>query len=187
MTDRYESKTGLLVLLACVAMLGCGSSGGDLPAVSGNDLSGDWVRVGEPDCRGEIPLQYLPLDQEFMHSEWLRVEQHDDALTIYVDGMRLLDNGQGVLQDGGVIMFEYDYGIVVDYVPGSVPPEAYRYDQITVRREAHLDDAMHIVFEDMYTSGGGSELFCIHLFEESTNLSNDASTRVSASSSFWLG
>ncbi|MCY4515183.1 MAG: hypothetical protein OXC69_08650 [Candidatus Tectomicrobia bacterium] len=133
--------------------------------MSDHDLSGDWVRVGEPDCHGTIPLEYLPLDQEIIRAEWIRIEQRDDnTLTFHIDGISLLGNGEGVLQDDGVIRFEYDYGIVVDYIPELTPPEALYYDEVYVNREAYLDDAMQVVFEDTYSSRD-RDLFCTHVFE----------------------
>ena len=110
-------------------------------------------------------MEFLPLDQEFLKASWLRVEQNGDNLAFLINGEHQLPNGIGVLEDNGAITFEVDYGAVVDYVAGAVPPDAFLYSSATVNRQAYLDDAMRIVFEDLYEANG-HDLSCRHVFEQ---------------------
>lgn len=51
-----------------------------------DDLTGEWVRVGYPDCEGTIPLQELPVERRFIYATEMTVEQDQDDIRLIVDG-----------------------------------------------------------------------------------------------------
>ena len=153
-------KAGLLVVLSCVAILGCGSSDDGLETMAEHDLRGDWLRAGSPECEGPVELRHLPIDQRFINTDRLEVEQDGDWV-IFVD---FGDGFNGTL-DGDNILPELAYGVIhdADYDPN------FPYDEVWVHRRIYVDDAMQIVFEDVYELSGfgsrGHELSCRHVFE----------------------
>ena len=154
----------LTILALAAFMAACGGPGEDMAMNTWEDveLEGAWRRAGERDCHGELPLEYLPLDQEFIHTDDLRIEEHDGNIAFIVgDGVLFY----GVLDTNtGEFIFAEQYGIVVDYIPEMVPPEQLYYYEAMVYREAYLYDAETLVFEDTYTSRG-EELSCRHVFQ----------------------
>ena len=120
-----------------------------------NDLSGDWVRVGYPDCEGTLPLQELPVERNFIYNNRLTVEQNGDDLTFSIEGRQVM---AGRL-DGTDIIPDACYGIAID----AVPP--LRYAEISVCRVGYaLDDGARLEFRDDYESYG-DYLVCRHEFE----------------------
>ena len=90
----------LLVGLPLAVMLGCEGSRRNS---AGDELSGDWVRVGYPECEGTLPFQELPVERDLIFSSRLTVEQRLDNLTFCVDGLRIVEgrlNGTDILLDG---------------------------------------------------------------------------------------
>ena len=143
-------KFPLLVLLLMSALLGCDDMGGDSMVDS---LTGDWVRVGYPDCEGTLPLQDLPVEQAFIYTDRLNVDEDDGHLTFSIDGRRVTE---GTLH-GSDILF-VSYGIAID----AVPP--LRYAEVSVHRQgAVLDDGATLEFRDRYESYGDF-LTCRHEF-----------------------
>ena len=159
------SRAGLrpvLLGLLLAALLGCDDTGGgvanhglrqDSPAA--DDLSGDWTRVGYPDCEGTLPLQELPVQQYFIYNNQLSVEQYLEDLTFSIDGRQAM--GGRLL--GANILLDVSYRIAID----AVPP--LRYAEISVHRSGHvLDDGSRLEFRDRYESYG-DYLTCRHEFE----------------------
>ena len=165
-------KYGLTTMLPFViaAMLGCGSDDASVPT-DGNDLSGDWFRVGKADCHGSMVIDRMLFDQDFIQAEWLRVEQRDNSIWFYVEGGDMISSGEGYLEDGGVIELG-GIGVEVSY-GADVDEGGLYYHSASVQRRARLDDAMRIVFQDWYEARllfpdrhGSYEhaLFCAHAF-----------------------
>lgn len=129
----------------------------DPPAVdpSVDDLSGDWIRLGYPDCEGTLPLQELPVEQDFIYNNLLTVEQDGDDLRFHIGSRRI----SGARLDGTTILFEFAYSASID----AHPP--LRYAEITVSRQGQtLDDGSRLMFQDLYESYG-DYLVCDHVFE----------------------
>ena len=119
-----------------------------------SDLSGDWVRLGYPDCEGTLPLQELPVEQYFIYNNLLTVEQNGDDLRFEI-GSRGLGGARLV---GTAILFEFAYSASID----ADPP--LRYAEITVSRQGQtLDDGSRLMFQDLYESYG-DYLVCEHVF-----------------------
>ena len=145
-----------LLLMAVLAALqaGCGedeSEGG----VASTGLSGEWVRVGFPDCVGDIPLQELPVEHHFIYTTSLTIEQVDGALRFHA-----LDRYVwAAYRSGDDLMPEYGTGWAID----TEPP--LRFAEGTSTRVGYvLDGGNRLEFEDLYESYG-YRLTCRHSFE----------------------
>ena len=111
-----------------------------------------------PDCEGTIPLQELPIERDFIQSNWLTIEHDaDDRLIFKIDGRFLIE---GRLDRHDIILGEgAAYGIAID----ADPP--LRYAEISVQREAFLlDDGDVLVIRDEFLSYG-DDLTCRHEWE----------------------
>lgn len=159
----WAGVLGLVLLaLALTALPGCDDGGNGLPGddlpvddPQAGDLSGDWVRLGYPDCEGTLPLQELPVEQEFIYNNLLTVEQDGDDLRFHIGSRRI----SGARLDGTAILFEFAYSASID----AHPP--LRYAEITVSRQGQtLDDGSRLMFQDLYESYGDF-LVCEHVFE----------------------
>ena len=179
--SRVRESAGVLgwvlLALALAALPGCDDEGNSLPGEDltvgdapvdtspeevppagdppANDLSGDWVRLGYPDCEGTLPLQELPVERHFIYNNLLTVQQNADDLMLsiggrWVGGARLI---------GTLIFFESAYSVAID----ADPP--LRYAEISVSRQGQtLDDGSRLMFQDHYESYGDF-LVCEHVFE----------------------
>ena len=163
----------ILLALLSLAILGCGSDDSFVPP-GDLDLTGDWFRVVEPDCHGSFSLEHSPLrrEQEFIDAEWLRIEQHDNTISLSVEG-EFGFGGIEIVKNDGIITFGSDFGVDVSY-PADLDEDGLYYTQANVYRRGHLDDRMRLVFQDRYEAKllfpdrhGADEhdLFCTHVFE----------------------
>ena len=146
-----------LLILVLTVLSGCGEEGNGLDGEDpdGNGLSGDWVRVGYPDCEGTLPLQELPVEHRFIYNNRLTVEQNGDRLTFSIEGRSVMS----ATLHGTDILTGTCYSAAID----ADPP--LRYSQITVCRAGYvLDDGARLEFRDDYESRGDF-LVCRHEFE----------------------
>ena len=167
----------VLLALALAALPGCDDEGNGLPGddLAGDDLpadelpanelpvddppagdlSGDWVRLGYPECEGTLPLQELPVERHFIFNNLLTVEQNGDDLTLRIGG-RWVGSPRLI---GTLIHFESAYSVAID----AYPP--LRYAEISASRQGQtLDDGSRLMFQDYYESYGDF-LVCEHVFE----------------------
>ena len=138
-----------LALLLLFVLVGCDDA--DDLDVDVLDLSGDFERVGLPDCQGTIPLQDLPVEREFIQANRLKVEQDGENLRITAaDGDFVAEGRMDDVEDVELVaayvaidpspprldsvdaILGGGYGIAID----AVPP--LRYAEITVARVAYL-------------------------------------------------
>jgi hypothetical protein len=141
------------------------------------DLSGDFERVGVPDCQGTIPLQDLPVEREFMQANRLIVEQDDENLSArtangdFVANGRLDDIEEEELvtasaaidpslprPDRVEAILRTAYSIAID----AVPP--LRYAEITVQRVVYLMDGGGVLAVVDRFDSYGDTLACRHEF-----------------------
>ena len=152
---RRSPAVALLLMAVLAAVLaGCAEdeSEGD---VASTGLTGEWVRVGFPDCEGDIPLQELPVEQHFIYATTLRVEQDDGSLRFHV-GDRYV---WGANRSGDDLIPEYGtaQAIFTD------PP--FRFTEVSATRVGYvLNGGDRLEFEDLYESHG-YRLTCRHSFE----------------------
>ena len=151
---RSPAVALLLMAVLAAVLAGCAedeSEGG----VASTGLTGEWVRVGFPDCEGDIPLQELPVEQHFIYATALRVEQDDGSLHFYASDRYVW----GASRSADDLIPEYGTAWSID----ADPP--LRFAEVSFTRVGHVvDGGGRLEFEDLYESHG-YRLTCRHYFE----------------------
>ena len=170
----------LALLLLLLVLVGCDDAT-DMDMDMDLDepgLSGEFERVGLPDCQGAIPLQDLPVERHFIQANRLLVEQVDEYLSVSTA------NGNSVAR--GRLDDIEDRTLVAAYLANDPnPPDlervdailgmAYsiaidavtplRYAEITVQRVVYLVDGGDVLEVADHFESYGDTLACSHEFQ----------------------
>ena len=120
-----------------------------------DDLAGEWVRVGFPDCEGTIPLQELPVERRFIYATEMTAEQDQDNIRLIVDGRGVWS----ATLDGDRLGNAAGYSVAID-----ADPPLYYYNVQVDRYGQVEEDGARILLFDRYRSMG-DYLHCTHEWE----------------------